>query len=185
MPRAKKITNTGLKENEEKLAAARKRNRARRETVKNKQDNKKAQAHIKVVPKTKSKTSTAKKVTSTKKSKVTTNKAKPNSKTKSKPETTTKNKPKATQKIKSKKRTRKKLDILKVLMNLPRWCRFVIYVLVLIIALYSYYLFEKGQLLSTLVDFLNENFLIILPLVLVLMYSLTVFYLGFKTGRNS
>ncbi|MED4284880.1 hypothetical protein P4679_23435 [Priestia megaterium] len=169
--------NKSLSETEKKLEAARKRNKARRATIKindgkktdkrktsykSKRDNK---ATTTKTPKTNSKSVTKKSSSSPKKrvSKSTTG---------------------SSTKTKKVRKTRKKQPVFIHIMDMPRWARFIVYTFALVIVLYGYYLHSKEQLVSTSVDFLNRNIFIIAPLTFVLLYSLTLFYLGYKAGKN-
>lgn len=172
--------NKSLSETEKKLEAARKRNKARRATIKingEKKTNKKNTSY---------KSNRDNKATTTKTTKTT--KASSKSVTKKSSSSPKKRVSKSTTgsrtKTKKVRKTRKKHPVFIHIMDMPRWARFIVYTIILVIVLYGYYLHSKEQLVSTSVDFLNRNIFIIAPLTFVLLYSLTLFYLGYKAGKN-
>ncbi|MEM4992280.1 hypothetical protein WKH56_07030 [Priestia sp. SB1] len=164
-------------ETEKKLEDARKKNRARRATIKKNEEKKTGSKKTSYKSKgdSRSKTTQARKTNSTSTAK----KSSPSTKNKVAKNTTSRS-----AKKKTVRKTRKRHPVLIHMMDLPRWARFIIYAVVLTVVLYGYYLHSKEQLGSTLIDFLNQNIFIIAPLILVLVYSLTLFYLGYKAGVN-
>ncbi|MFB8425936.1 hypothetical protein ACFC4S_28380 [Priestia megaterium] len=166
-------------ETEKKLEDARKKNRARRATIKKNEEKKTGSKKTTY----KSKGEGRAKTTQARKTKInstsTAKKSSPSTKSKVAKNTTSRS-----TKKKTVRKTRKRHPVLIHMMDLPRWARFIIYAVVLTVVLYGYYLYSKEQLGSTLIDFLNQNIFIIAPLILVLVYSLTLFYLGYKAGVN-
>jgi cation transport ATPase len=176
MATAKKVTtkSKSLSETEKKLEAARKRNKARRATIKINQEKKPTSRKVSSKSNGENKTKTTK-TAPTK----TTKKSSSTAKKKVSKNTTGRSvKKKRARKIKKTK------PLLIHMMDMPRWARFIIYTVILVIVLYGYYLHSKEQLVSTSVDFLNRNIFIIAPLTFVLLYSLTLFYLGYKAGKK-
>lgn len=169
--------NKSLSETEKKLEAARKRNKARRATIKinSEKNNDKKNTSNKSSRDSKAKTTRTAKTSSksvTKKSSSTPKKKVSKSATSS------------TKKQKRARVSKKKHPVLVHIMDMPRWARFIVYTIALVVVLYGYYLHSKEQLVSISVDFLNRNIFIIAPLTFVLLYSSTLFYLGYKAGKN-
>ncbi|QJX80037.1 hypothetical protein [Priestia megaterium] len=181
--------NKSLSETEKKLEAARKRNKARRATIKINSEKNTDKKNVSNKSSRDSKTKTTRTAKTTKTTK-TTKTVKPSSKSVTKKSSSTPKKKvsnSATSSSKKPKKTResrKKHPVLVHIMDMPRWARFIVYTIVLVIVLYGYYLHSKEQLVSASVDFLNRNIFIIAPLTFVLLYSLTLFYLGYRAGKN-
>jgi len=192
MATTKKITTNSksLNETEKKLEVARKRNKARRATIKINQEKKSNSRKVSPKSKSEKQTKTTKRKTKTpiEKRNSTNNKTFPTNTTRKSSSTSKKRVSTSTTsrgpKTKKTKKVRKTKPLLIHIMDMPRWARFIIYVIILAVVLYGYYLHSKEELLSTSVNFLNRNIFIIAPLAFVLLYSLTLFYLGYKAGKK-
>jgi len=173
MATAKKVItkSKSLSETEKKLEAARKRNKARRAAIKTNEEKKPASKKVSSKKKGESKPKTVHTKTT----------KKPSSATKKRVSKKTTGRSVKTKKTKN---TQKIKPLLIHMMDVPRWARFIIYTVILVAVLYGYYLHSKEQLVSTSVDFLNRYIFIIAPLTFVLLYSLTLFYLGYKAGKK-
>lgn len=172
--------NKSLSETEKKLEAARKRNKARRATIKINSEKRtdKKNTSYKNSRDSKAKTTRTAKTAKTSTKSVT---KKSSSLPKKK---VSKSAASSSKKQKKARVSKKKHPVLVHIMDMPRWARFIVYTIALVVVLYGYYLHSKEQLVSTSVDFLNRNIFIIAPLTFGLLYSLTLFYLGYKAGKN-